>query len=140
MSPGVRSRSRTCKSLTQSQEVNSKYVSKKINEAINVLKKVYDAEINALKAELVVVKESQSFICEKYDSLKESYNKLLKENKELKSQSKELKNLSESEMEKLDRLEQYGHRQNLKIVGIPVQDGENTNAVVIEVAKLLDVS
>ena len=40
-----------------------------------MLKKVYDAEINALKAELVVVKESQSFICEKYDSLKESYNK-----------------------------------------------------------------
>ena len=43
-------------------------------------------------------------------------------------------------MEKLDRLEQYGHRQNLEIVGIPVQDGENTNAIVIEVAKLLDVN
>ena len=138
MSPGKRSRSRTSKSLTQSQEVNSKYVTEKINEAINALKKVYDAEINALKAELVVVKESQSFICEKYDCLKESYDKLLKENEELKSQSKELKN--QSEVEKLDRLEQYGRRQNLEIVGIPVQDGENTNAIVIEVAKLLDVS
>ena len=90
MSPGKRSCSRTSKSLTQSQEVNSEYVTEKINEAINALKKVYDAEINALKAELVVVKESQSFICEKYDCLKESYDKLLKENKELKSQSKEL--------------------------------------------------
>ena len=140
MSPGKRSRSRTSKSLTQIQEVNSKYVTEKINEAINALKKVYDAEINALKAELVVVKESQSFICEKYDCLKESYDKLLKENKELKSQSKELKNQSESEVEKLDCLEQYGRRQNLEIVGIPVQDGENTNAIVIEVAKLLDVS
>ena len=140
MSPGKRSRSRTSKSLTQSKEVNSKYVTEKINEAINELKKVYDAEINALKAELVVVKESQSFICDKYDFLKESYDKLLKENKELKSQSKELKSQSESEVEKLDRLEQYGRRQNLEIVGIPVQDGENTNAIVIEVAKLLDVS
>ena len=36
-----------------------------------------------------------------------SYDKLLKENKELKSQSKELKNQSESEVEKLDRLEQW---------------------------------
>ena len=93
-----------------------------------------------MKAELVVVKESQSFICEKYDCLKESYDKLLKENKELKLQSKELKNQSESEVEKLDRLEQYGRRQNLQIVGIPVQGKENTNAIVIEVAKLLDVN
>ena len=84
MSPGKRSRSRTSKSLTQIQEVNSKYVTGKINEAINALKKVYDAEINALKAELVVVKESRSFICEKYDCLKESYDKLLKENKRTK--------------------------------------------------------
>ena len=30
-------------------------------------------------------------------------------------------------MEKLNRLEQYGRRQNLEIVGNPVQDGENTN-------------
>ena len=108
MSPGKRSRSRTSKSLTQSKEVNSKCVTENINEAINALKKVYVAEINALKAELVVAKESLSFICEKYDCLKESYDKLLKENKELKSQSKELKNHSESEEEKLDRLEQYG--------------------------------
>ena len=43
-------------------------------------------------------------------------------------------------MEKLDRLEQYGRRQNLEIVGIPVQDGKKTNAIVIEVAKLLDVN
>ena len=82
-----------------------------------------------MKAELVVVKESQSFICEKYDCQKESYDKLLKENKELKSQSKEQKNQSESEVEKLDCLEQYGRRQNLEIVGIPVQDGGNTNTI-----------
>ena len=62
---------------------------------------------------------------------KETYDKLLKENKELKSQSKELKNQSESEVEKLHRLEQYGRRQNLEIVGIPVQDWENANAIVI---------
>ena len=58
MSLGRRSRSRTSKSLTQSQEVSSKYLTEKINEAIDALKKVYDAEINALKAELGVVKES----------------------------------------------------------------------------------
>ena len=39
MSTGKRSRSITSKSLTQSHEVNSKYVTEKIDEAINALKK-----------------------------------------------------------------------------------------------------
>ena len=51
----------------------------------------------------------------------------------------DLKNTSIKETEKIDNLEQYGRRQNLKIAGVPVQDGEDTNAVVMEVAKLLDV-
>ena len=42
-------------------------------------------------------------------------------------------------MDKLDQAEQYGHRQNLEIVGVPVQENEDTNALVIEVGKLLDV-
>ena len=42
-------------------------------------------------------------------------------------------------MDKLDEVEQYGRRQNLEIVGVPVQENEDTNALVIEVAKLLDI-
>ena len=41
--------------------------------------------------------------------------------------------------EKIDALEQYGRRQNLEIVGVPYKQGENTNKIVIEEAKLFIV-
>ena len=41
--------------------------------------------------------------------------------------------------DKIDALEQYGRRQNLEIVGIPEKANEDTNKIVIEVAKLLKV-
>jgi len=43
-------------------------------------------------------------------------------------------------MEKLDSLEQYSRWQNKEIVGVRMKKGEDTNAIVIEVAKLLDVN
>ena len=36
----------------------------------------------------------------------------------------------------MDVLEQYGRRQNLELSGIPEKESENTNKLVIEVAKL----
>ena len=44
-----------------------------------------------------------------------------------------------NESKKVDALEQYGRRSNLEIAGIPVKDGENTNDIVVEVAKLANV-
>ena len=106
----------------------------------------YDQEICALKTKIAQIKESQSFLSEKYDCLNEDYNKLKKiyaeqkaEITALKSESSDLKKTSIKEIEKIDNLEQYGRRQNLEIAGVPVQDGEDTNAVVMEVAKLVDV-
>ena len=43
------------------------------------------------------------------------------------------------EEEKVDAIEQYGRRQNLEITGIKVRDGEDTNKIVVEVAKLMNV-
>ena len=50
--------------------------------------------------------------------------------------------LEDSELkqdEKVDAIEQYGRCQNFKIVGIPLKVGENTNKIVAEVAKIVDV-
>ena len=76
----------------------------------------------------------------------EDYNKLKKINAKqkaeitaLKSESSDLKNTCIKEIEKIDNLEQYERRQNLEIAGVLVQDGKDTNAVVMEVAKLLDL-
>ena len=136
----------TRKSLSFAEEIPKKSVKELIDEAVALLRTEYDQEICALKAEIVQIKESQSFLSEKYDCLNEDYNKLKNINAEqkaeitaLKSESSDLKNTSLKEIEKIDNLEQYGRRQNLEIAGIPVQDGEDTNAVVMEVAKLLDV-
>ena len=40
----------------------------------------------------------------------------------------------------MDRLEQYGRRENLELHGIPVKENENTDEIDKEVAKSLDVN
>ena len=50
-----------------------------------------------------------------------------------------MKNQCAKDEEKLDNLEQYGRRQNLEIIGIPQRDDEDTNSIVIEVAKMMGV-
>ena len=106
----------------------------------------YGSEILALKMELEEVKKSQDLINSQYESLKEKCDKLIVTNqkqesviKELKAQSTTSKSSNEKEKEKVDALEQYGRRQNLEIVGVPLKEGENTNEIAIEVAKMLNV-
>ena len=62
-----------------------------------------------------------------------------KQEKEITDKSLNLEVRGAKEEEKLDALKQYGRRQNLEIVGIPIRQGENTNEIVKEVAQLIDV-
>ena len=41
--------------------------------------------------------------------------------------------------EKTDAIEQYDRRQNLESVGVPIKNDQNTDRLVIEEAKLLQV-
>ena len=132
-------------SLSLAEEIPKKSVKGLIDEAVALLKSEYDQKICALKTEIVQIKESQSFLSEKYDCLNEDYNMVKKSNAEqkaeitaLKSESSDLKNTRIKEIEKIDNLEQYGRRQNLEIACVPDQDGKDTNAVAMEVAKLPD--
>ena len=43
------------------------------------------------------------------------------------------------EGEKVESLEQYSRKLNLEITGVPVKDEENTNDIVVEIAKLANV-
>ena len=117
------------------------------NKAVEEWKAQYDSEILALKMELEEVKKSQDLINSQYESLKEKCDTLIVTNqkqesviKELKAQSTTLKSNNEKEKEKVDALEQYGRRQNLEIVVVPLKEGENTNEIVIKVARMLNVS
>ena len=121
-------------------------VNQLIAQAIAVWKKEYQLEIETLRAEVIKIKESQAFICNQYDSLKAEYDKLIEVNtlqkeeiSNLKSQAAALKTQEIKDSIKVDELEQYGRRQNLEIVGVPEKEDENTNAIVLEVAKMLDV-
>ena len=115
-----------------------------VKELIEAIKKEFMEEISPLKAE--VNEFSQAFISQQYDDLKSEYSKVLTANKEqkkeidnLKSDSANLKMQEVKEIEKVDALEQYGRRQNLETVGVPVKDNENTNAIVLNVARLMNV-
>ena len=121
-------------------------VNQLVAQAIAVWKKEYQLEIETLRAEVIEIKESQAFIYNHYDSLKAEYDKLIEVNtlqkeeiSNLKSQAAALKTQEIKDSIKVDELEQYGRRQNLEIVGVPEKEDENTNAIVLEVAKMLDV-
>ena len=80
-------------------------------------------------------------------SLKLEYNKLQSTNKkqenELQSLNAHLNELTDKEMkdaEKIDAIEQHGRRKNLKIAGVLMKNDKDTNKLVIEVAKLLQVA
>ena len=128
------------------EKKSSKSIQDLINQAVATLKMEHHREVNILKPEVNEIKNSQEFICKKYDSLKVDYDNLClinqiqeKEIATLKSQATELKEQSVKESVKLDDMEQYGRRQNIEIVGVPMLDGEDTNAVVREVGNLLNV-
>ena len=57
----------------------------------------------------------------------------------LKFQAADLENQGFKEIKKIDGLKQYGRCRNLEIAGVPQQLNENTNSIVIEVIKLLNV-
>ena len=117
-----------------------------VEEAMKSWKLEYLQEIEGLKAEISETKSSQEFITAKYDDLKLDYDNLILKNKK---QEEEINSLQTSSMliaeneakefDKIDALEQYGRRQNLEIVGIPETQGEDTNKLVIEVAKMLNI-
>ena len=120
-----------------------------VEKAVKSFKEECNKKIEDLKTELLEVKRSQDFISTKYDKLKDEYrySKLKKTNKKqdaeikkLKAESNEISAQGAKEASKLDAFEQYGQRQNLEIVGIPVTSNEDINAIEREIAELLQVT
>jgi len=102
----------------------------------------YLNEIKILKNELDEAKKSQKFMNDQYKTLKSEYDEYKKQEKEicnLKTNSSKLEIQTEKDKEKVYALEQYGRRQNLELAGILFRDGEDTNKMVMDVAKLIDV-
>ena len=117
-----------------------------VAEAVNLWTTEYLHEINALKVELLELKSSQEFVRSNYKSLKSQYEKLLQTNRKQESeiispkeQSIALENKHIKNTEILDAVEQHCRRQNLEIKGVPIVYGEDTNKIVVKVARSLNV-
>jgi len=93
-----------------------------IREQVCLLTLSYQQDVAALKAEIVELKTSQEFICNKYDELKNDYERLTNENKE---QKVDFEKKAASEATKLDSIEQYGRGQNLEFKGVSQIEGED---------------
>ena len=79
--------------------------------------------------------------------MKSKYEKLLLTNRKqefeiisLKEQSIVLENKQIKDTEKLNVVEQYGRRQNLEKIEVPVNNGKDTNKIVVEVDESLNVN
>lgn len=107
-----------------------------VQEQVNSQTQIYKQDMDALKAEIVELKSSQEFICNQYDQLKKDYDDIIKKNRE---QKIDFDKKTAEEASKIDCIEQYGRRQNLEFKGVPQKDGENTNDIVVKLAKVLDV-
>ena len=113
------------------------------DQALEDIRKNYEEEIAALRAQIVEMKQSQDFVCAQYDDIKNEYESLKKKNQE---QSVELKTLKANsvdtkekagEASKLDGLDQYGRRKNLEFEGVPVTEGEDVVDLVVRIGNLV---
>lgn len=126
--------------------LDEKAVEDLINNALKVWQTDYEIKITNLEKEVEEIQKSQKFISLKYDELKKEHETLLASNQkqieeisQLKAQSINLETRNFNEERKIDALDQYGRRLNLEIAGVPIKENENTNEIVIEVARLANV-
>ena len=81
---------------------------------------LHQQEVEALTVQIIEVKSIEKFICLKYDNLKGEYNRLTlaqqQHNKVYAKQRSMLQQLAESDTSKINTIEQYGKRQNLKVL------------------------
>ena len=121
-----------------------------IRHEINTLKNDWlflQSEIEQLKEKADYTLGGLSYIANEYDDFLTDIKKLKNQNQSIIEEFSQInqnveqihKQQIENE-EQLDRLEQYGRRENLELHGIPVKENENTNEIVKEVAKSLDIN
>ena len=98
--------------------------------------------VNSIEDEIKSIKASQDFISNQFDSQSEINSKVENDLKELRTQNENMVNhLQESTDEivflknQINDLEQYGRRDMVEIHGIERKENEDTNNLVLKIAK-----
>ena len=114
------------------------------DQGLENIRKSYEEEIAAPRAQIVEMKPSQNFVCAQYDDIKNEYESLKKKNQEqsvelktLKANLADMKEKADEEASKLDGLDQYGRRQNLEFEGVLVTEGKDVVYLVVRIGNLV---
>ena len=114
------------------------------DQGLENIRKSYEEEIAAPRAQIVEMKPSQDFVCAQYDDIKNEYESLKKKNHEqsvelktLKANLADMKEKADEEASKLDGLDQYGRRQNLEFEGVLVTEGKDVVNLVVRIGNLV---
>ena len=99
-----------------------------------------------IKAEIVEIKKSQVFVCNKYDKMKSECQDLTNKTRQQNQEVKNVKGLDVAleknhvdNKDKLDDIEQYTRRQNIIFEGIPVSEGKDINKTIVQLVEKLDL-
>jgi hypothetical protein len=118
-------------------------IDRRLKQQTVELNDLFIKESNSTKAALVEIKESQGFLAAKFEELVSTINEVKAENSKLQKENdylnQRVKVLEEkfatTEMD-VENTRRYSRRDTLEIQGVPVVEGENTNSIVLEVARL----
>lgn len=106
------------------------------------LKDFIGNQFKEMQKTLIDVQDSQSFMNEKYEDILKKLDELAglkQEVMQLKSKLVEKDEEIDSLKNRLSTIEQYGRNKNLELREVTVQENENTEDIVLKVAKKLDV-
>ena len=108
--------------------------------------KLLKDQVSTLKKEVADLEKFQKFIRGRHDDLTDDYNKVLfnniKCNQGIEHLNRRMTHLQKKYIDKefkLDALEQYDSRQNLKFVQVPYHEGENVTQIVLDLVSKLEV-
>ena len=115
------------------------------NKMEKKLEQIWD-QMKMQKEEINELQKSQIFISKEYETMKKKMDetKQIEKNnshqlKNIENECEEIKNKLLAKETELDNLEQYGRRENLEFHGVPVQQNENTNKIIQNLLKRINL-
>ncbi len=114
---------------------------------LNEFEEKISSGLNVINERLAEIEKSQSFLSNQYDTFRSQVGYLLNENTKIKTENESLviriRNLEQQGLlrsKAIDDLEQYGRRSMIEIGGIPRNEKENCEQIVLNLASKLDVN
>ena len=104
------------------------------------------SRLTNIEKKLVDIENSQQFQADQYKTFRTQVGNLMRENIELKKENEslafriiKLEKKDDQRAKTIDDLEQYGRREMLEFGGIPRDDKENCEVIVLNIAEKIDI-